>query len=130
MTIIVFTLQIVVLAIIAGTLFLRGTFDTSTIRGGSLYLGLLFFSIVHLMFSSYAEQTLMVRLQPESFVITQRSRFQLSGHCCTAGCSLLPLCCQSQTDFCQRCQIWGLPGGQQQPNSGKICQQLGCVDLT
>lgn len=53
--------QVLVIGVIAGTLFLRGSFDASTIRGGSLYLGILFFSIVHLMFSSYAEQTLMVR---------------------------------------------------------------------
>jgi len=52
--------QTLVLAVIAGTLFLRGTIPTDTIQGGTLFLGLIFFSIVHLMFASYAEQSLLI----------------------------------------------------------------------
>jgi hypothetical protein len=54
------TLLTLFLAVIAGTLFLRGTIPTNDIQGGTLYLGLIFFSIVHLMFASYAEQTLLI----------------------------------------------------------------------
>lgn len=39
-------LQTLILAVIAGTLFLRGHIPTDTIQGGTLYLGLIFFSIV------------------------------------------------------------------------------------
>jgi hypothetical protein len=54
------TLQTLFLAVIAGTLFLRGFIPTDTIQGGTLFLGLIFFSIVHLMFAAYAEQTLLI----------------------------------------------------------------------
>lgn len=37
-------MQTLVLAIIAGTLFLRGTIPTDTLQGGTLFLGLIFFS--------------------------------------------------------------------------------------
>lgn len=48
------------LAIVSGTLFLRGRIDSNSIQGGTLYLGLLFYGIIHLMFNSYAEQTLII----------------------------------------------------------------------
>uniref|UniRef100_A0A383WGZ5 ABC transporter domain-containing protein n=1 Tax=Tetradesmus obliquus TaxID=3088 RepID=A0A383WGZ5_TETOB len=54
------TCQVVIIGLITGTLFLKGRIPTNTIQGGTLYLGLIFFSIVHLMFASYAEQTLMI----------------------------------------------------------------------
>jgi hypothetical protein len=53
-------MQTLVLAFIAGTLFLKGTIPTDTLQGGTLFLGLIFFSIVHLMFASYAEQSLLI----------------------------------------------------------------------
>lgn len=53
------TVQVIFLALIAGTLFLRGRIPID-IEGGGLFLGVLFFSIIHLMFSSYAEQSLLI----------------------------------------------------------------------
>jgi hypothetical protein len=44
-------LQVVVVGVVTGTLFLKGSIPTDTIQGGTLYLGLIFFSIVHLMFA-------------------------------------------------------------------------------
>lgn len=35
-----------IVAVVAGTLFLRGTIETNTIQSGTLYLGLIFLSIV------------------------------------------------------------------------------------
>ncbi|KAF6262511.1 ATP-binding cassette transporter [Scenedesmus sp. NREL 46B-D3] len=52
--------QAIIVAFITGTLFLKDRMSTSTVQGGTLYLGLIFFSIVEIMFSSYAEQTLMI----------------------------------------------------------------------
>ncbi|KAF6262509.1 ATP-binding cassette transporter [Scenedesmus sp. NREL 46B-D3] len=54
------TVQVVVVGVVTGTLFLKGQIATDTVQGGTLFLGLIFFSIVHLMFASYAEQTLMI----------------------------------------------------------------------
>lgn len=48
------------LAVVTGTLFLRGSIPTDSIQGGTLFLGVIFFSIVHLMFASYPEQTLLI----------------------------------------------------------------------
>lgn len=48
------------LAVVTGTLFLRGSIPTDSIQGGTLFLGLIFFSIVHLMFASFPEQTLLI----------------------------------------------------------------------
>lgn len=48
------------MGIITGTLFLKQHLSTDSINDGTLYLGLIFFSIVNSMFSSYAEQTLMI----------------------------------------------------------------------
>jgi hypothetical protein len=41
-------------AIIAGTLFLRGHIPSDSIQGGTLYLGLIFLSIVSLLIFSLA----------------------------------------------------------------------------
>lgn len=38
--------QTMIVAVVAGTLFLRGTIETNTIQSGTLYLGLIFLSIV------------------------------------------------------------------------------------
>eukprot|EP00879_Flechtneria_rotunda_P006755 GHRR01007099.1.p1 GENE.GHRR01007099.1~~GHRR01007099.1.p1 ORF type:complete len:1177 (+),score=387.98 GHRR01007099.1:1343-4873(+) len=54
------SLQVLVLAVVAGTLFLKGSIGSETIQDGTFYLGLIFFSIIHLMFNSYAEQSLMI----------------------------------------------------------------------
>jgi hypothetical protein len=53
--------QVVLLAFIVGTLFLKGRIPLD-IQGGTLYLGLIFFSIIHLQFSSFAEQVRAARL--------------------------------------------------------------------
>lgn len=39
-------MQTLIVAVVAGTLFLRGTLPSNSIQGGTLYLGLIFLSIV------------------------------------------------------------------------------------
>lgn len=48
------------MAVITGTLFLKSHLEADNINTGTLVLGLIFFSIVNMMFTSYAEQTLMI----------------------------------------------------------------------
>lgn len=52
--------QVLILGFITGTLFLKGSIPTDTVNGGTLYLGLIFYSIVQLMFNSFAEMHFMV----------------------------------------------------------------------
>ncbi|GAQ91789.1 pleiotropic drug resistance protein [Klebsormidium nitens] len=64
---IVKTVQCALLAIISATVFLRTTLNSDSIADGSLYLSMIFFSLVYIMFNSYAEISLTVHRLPIFF---------------------------------------------------------------
>jgi hypothetical protein len=50
------------MAFMTATVFFRTTLSPDNIADGSLYLSMIFFSLVHIMFNSYAEMSLTVSL--------------------------------------------------------------------
>jgi hypothetical protein len=54
--------QCALVAIITATLFLRTTLSPDNVLDGGLYLGVLFFSLLFMMFSGFTNVTITVRL--------------------------------------------------------------------
>lgn len=71
-------MQCGLLAFISATVFLRTTLDTNSIEDGSLYLSMIFFSLVYIMFNSYAEISLTVRGRLCFSSLTMKLRLFLS----------------------------------------------------
>lgn len=69
------------MAFMTATVFFRTTLNPDNIQDGSLYLSMIFFSLVHIMFNSYAEMSLTV--SPDSVFYRGCNRWR------TSRCALL-----------------------------------------
>ncbi|CAM6100115.1 unnamed protein product [Calypogeia fissa] len=58
------TCQVAFLAIVTGTLFLRTQFHPGNILDGNIYMGSLFFALVHMMFNGFSELSITVSRLP------------------------------------------------------------------
>ncbi|XP_050230912.1 ABC transporter G family member 29-like [Mercurialis annua] len=57
-------IQLIIVAVIASTVFLRTKMDSKNEEDGELYIGALTFSVIHNMFNGYAELSLMISRLP------------------------------------------------------------------
>ncbi|XP_024516623.1 ABC transporter G family member 31 [Selaginella moellendorffii] len=58
------TTQVAIMAIITGTLFLRTTIEPTNEIYGNMYLGCLFFALIHMMFNGFSEMAITVHRLP------------------------------------------------------------------
>ena len=85
------TAQVLFLGVLTGTLFLKGQVDTTTVANATLLLGLLFFSIVQLMFSSFAEMPLLLMSLPVFFRQRSLAMFPAWAYCLPTTILRIPL---------------------------------------
>ena len=57
-------------AVVTATLFLRTNLHPNSVGDGQVYFGVIFFSLIMVLFDGFAEETLTVRLAPTSMTNT------------------------------------------------------------
>ncbi|KAF6261001.1 ATP-binding cassette transporter [Scenedesmus sp. NREL 46B-D3] len=119
------TAQVLFLGVLTGTLFLKGQVDTTTVANATLLLGLLFFSIVQLMFSSFTEMPLLLMSLPVFFRQRSLAMFPAWAYCLPTTILRIPV--SLVESLLWSCIVYWLTG--LAPDAGRFFVYLGYLLL-